>query len=437
MNAYRLKLFFVLIILLFVQGYLFENVLPAILAFCIALYVLYIRSEFKSSVLAKRNIDRVLIEGKKADIKLFVKNLTDKDYIVEVIEKLPKEFKWEKPELFVLKGGEEKVVQYNIIPAKGTYKLSGLKLKLSDIRGLYCDVIDVRDEITVEVIPSLDVLREQAKVGENLRLARVYKMALLGLMTTELHSLRRFQIGDDTRYIDWKASARLNELIVKEFLREWEGDFYIVLDASREMRKGIKKAKIDYATTLALQLIYALRNKRVGLIVYDDFGVIEKVKASQYNLEKIVRALGITPIVSNLLSAKIPAVGFRFAKRSFDFLKRVLPAIKGKKSFATGLIEAINVLPSSAFLIFIADITSHTSELVRVLLNLKENHKIILLTPNPILFYDYSKLDRETLLWLYRRYLEREELIKTFSKIVPTIDVGPSDMLEMVAKVIK
>jgi len=437
MNAYRLKLFFVLIILLFVQGYLFENVLPAILAFCIALYVLYIRSEFKPSVIARRNVDRVLIEGKKAEIKLFVKNLVDKDYIVEVIEELPRGFKWEKPEPFVLGGREEKVVQYYIMPAKGTYKLSGLKLKLSDIRGLYCDVVEVKDEITVEVIPSLDVIREEAKVGENLRLARVYKMALLGLMTTELHSLRRFQIGDDTRYIDWKASARLNELIVKEFLREWEGDFYIVLDASREMRKGIKKAKIDYATTLALQLIYALRDKRVGLIIYDDFGVIEKVVARQNNLESITRVLKISPIASKLLSAKVTAVSFSFSKRSFEFLKRILPTVKGRRSFTTGLLEVINHLPSSAFLIFIADITSHTSELMRVLSNLRENHKILLLTPNPILFYDYSKLSKEELLWWYKRYEEREELVKTFSKIVPTIDLGPSDMLEMIARVVR
>jgi uncharacterized protein (DUF58 family) len=203
------------------------------------------------------------------------------------------------------------------------------------------------------------------------------------------------------------------------------------------MRKGIKKAKIDYATTLALQLIYALRNKRVGLIVYDDFGVVEKVDARQNNLERITRVLKISPIASKLLSAKVTAVSFRSSKKSFEFLRRILPAVKGRRCFTTGLLEMINYLPSSAFLIFIADITSHTSELMRVLSNLRENHKILLLTPNPILFYDYSKLSKEELLWLYKRYEEREGLVKTFSKIVPTIDLGPSDMLEIIARVVR
>ena len=69
---------------------------------------------------------------------------------------------------------------------------------------------------------------------------------------------------------------------------------------------------------------------------------------------------------------------------------------------------------------------------MRVLSELKDKYNILLLTPNPILFYDESRLDKETLLWLYRRYLEREELIKKFSKLVPTLDLGPSDLLSVI-----
>ncbi len=204
------------------------------------------------------------------------------------------------------------------------------------------------------------------------------------------------------------------------------------------MRKGIKNSKIDYATTLALQLVYALRDYRVGIIIYDDFGVKRKVEPSKYQqIEKIVKSLRVSPIHLDLISTKLSEISFKLSKESRDFIKKVLPIIKGRRSFSTGLIEAISSIPSPSFLIFISDITAHTSELVKVLSELKKKHRILLLTPNPILFYDESKLDREKILWLYKRYIEREELIKKLNKIVPTLDLGPSDLIDLIKEAIK
>jgi hypothetical protein len=50
------------------------------------------------------------------------------------------------------------------------------------------------------------------------------------------------------------------------------------------------------------------------------------------------------------------------------------------------------------------------------------------------LFYDEARLDREALIWLYRRYKEREEIIKKLNGIVPTFDLGPSDLLETIKR---
>ena len=83
-------------------------------------------------------------------------------------------------------------------------------------------------------------------------------------------------------------------------------------------------------------------------------------------------------------------------------------------------------------MIFIADITTNTSERIKVLLDLRKRHEIILLSPNPILFYDADSLDRETLIWLYERYKEREGIIKKLNGIVPTFDLGYSDLLDTI-----
>jgi uncharacterized protein (DUF58 family) len=433
----REEILILLIFLLFVQGYLFGNILSALLAFSIVVYLTYVRLEFSPKIEAERRIDSKLREGKRAISKLKIRNLTNKKLKIKIIECLPRGFKAEAP-TFTLNEGEEREIEYSIVPVRGVYKIKGPKIRAIDLREIYYADFIVDSEVEVEVYPSLDRIKEDARAEENLRLASTYRRTL-GLETVEIHSLREFQPGDDIKNVDWKATARLGELIVREFLRESEGDIYIILDAGKEMRKGVKNSKIDYATTLTLQLAYTLRRYGVGLIVYDDFGVKCKVEASRSpeQIEKIVRSLKINPVYLDLLGVKLPEVSFRLSEESRRFLKKILPVIKGRRSFATGLIEAVRSLPSSAFLIFISDITAHTGELIRVLSELRNRHKILLLTPNPILFYDESKLNKETLLWLYRRYLEREELIKKLNRLVPTLDLGPSDLLDIIKTKLK
>ena len=434
------EILMLLVFLLFVQGYLFENVFPAFLAFSIVLYLAYLRLEFSPKIEAERKIDSKLIENAKAKSRLKLKNLTNKKLRITISEDfLPTGFRVELPPPFVLNEREEKEIEYYVVPIKGVYKIKGPKIRMADLRELYYSDFIVPSEIEVEVYPSLDRIKEDIKAEENLKLAATYRKALLGLHTVEIHSLRKFQPGDDAKHIEWKATARLGELIIKNLIKELESDVYIILDAGKEMRKGIRNSKIDYATTLVLQLAYALRKYRVGLIVYDDFGVKNKIEASKFpeQIEKIVKSLRVNPIYFDLLGVKLPEMGLRSSESSKKFLRKILPLMKGRESFTTGLIEAVSFLPPSAFLIFISDITAHTNELIKVLLELKNKHKILLLTPNPILFYDESKLDRETLLWLYKRYLEREELIKKLNKLVPTLDLGPSDLLDVIREAIK
>jgi len=70
------------------------------------------------------------------------------------------------------------------------------------------------------------------------------------------------------------------------------------------MRKGIKSSKIDFATTLTLQLAYALRKSRLGLVVYDDYGV-KRVEAARTkgveHVEKIASSLKIGTMHTTLM----------------------------------------------------------------------------------------------------------------------------------------
>jgi uncharacterized protein (DUF58 family) len=81
----------------------------------------------------------------------------------------------------------------------------------------------------------------------------------------EFSDYRRYQHGDDLRYVDWNIYRRLERLLLKVFTAEEEMNIYLLLDTSRSMAEGMP-AKIDYAKKVAAALGYiGLKNlDRVG-----------------------------------------------------------------------------------------------------------------------------------------------------------------------------
>jgi uncharacterized protein (DUF58 family) len=85
----------------------------------------------------------------------------------------------------------------------------------------------------------------------------------------EFSDYRRYQRGDDLRYIDWNIYRRLDRLLLKVFTAEEEMNIYLLVDTSRSMahpEEAGAQAKIDYAKRVAAALGYiGLKNlDRVG-----------------------------------------------------------------------------------------------------------------------------------------------------------------------------
>jgi uncharacterized protein (DUF58 family) len=75
----------------------------------------------------------------------------------------------------------------------------------------------------------------------------------------EYHGLRDYRSGDSPRWIHWRTSARVGELMVKEFEQQNEQDLAILIDpwlprtkAASEQREAIEQA-ISFAATLCLE----------------------------------------------------------------------------------------------------------------------------------------------------------------------------------------
>jgi len=89
---------------------------------------------------------------------------------------------------------------------------------------------------------------------------------------SEFDSLREYVIGDDVRSIDWRATARRSDVVVRTWRPERDRHVVIVLDTSRTSAGRVgDEPKLDSAMDAAL-LLTALATRagdRVDLLAYD------------------------------------------------------------------------------------------------------------------------------------------------------------------------
>lgn len=91
----------------------------------------------------------------------------------------------------------------------------------------------------------------------------------------ELDSLREYQRGDDVRLVEWKASARARQLVVKRMVPETRREVMLLLDTGRQLtgarREGVHVVpRLEEAAAVALTVAAAAlqRGDRVGLIAF-------------------------------------------------------------------------------------------------------------------------------------------------------------------------
>lgn len=89
---------------------------------------------------------------------------------------------------------------------------------------------------------------------------------------TEFDSLREYVAGDDVRSIDWRATARASEVVVRTWRPERDRHILVVLDTGRTSAGRVGDApRLDAAmdATLLLAALASRAGDRVDLIAYD------------------------------------------------------------------------------------------------------------------------------------------------------------------------
>ena len=100
--------------------------------------------------------------------------------------------------------------------------------------------------------------------------------------SVEFADFRKYEAGDDYRHVDWNIYARLERLMLKQFVEEEDVRIDILIDQSRSMRFGRPVTKFDCARRAAAVLAFLAVNShdRVGISIFDS-SVRTKIRTSR------------------------------------------------------------------------------------------------------------------------------------------------------------
>ena len=124
----------------------------------------------------------------------------------------------------------------------------------------------------VTVYPALPASRLAASVAEAVRRRDhgLRQSRQLG-EGRQFESLRAWVPGDDTRHIDWKATARRRRPIVRQFEEERRQQVLLVLDAGRLLTADVQgEPRFEHVVRAALWLAFAANHHddNVGILVF-------------------------------------------------------------------------------------------------------------------------------------------------------------------------
>ena len=215
-----------------------------------------------------------LAVGEREPVTILVHNQTPSPQTLELRDEAPDGFQAEgRLRTVTLPARGRGQAGYWVTPsARGDFVFPGLALRVPGPLGL------VRRQWRLP-------LTTPVKVYPNFRLAG--RMALLSrrahLLRTGLHSLRRrgegrafetlreYVQGDDSRHIDWKATARRRRPIVREYEAERHQSILLMVDAGRMMTAQVGElTKLDCAVNAALLVAQAAvaHGDRVGVLTF-------------------------------------------------------------------------------------------------------------------------------------------------------------------------
>lgn len=242
---------------------------------------------------------------------------------------------------------------------RGEYALGPLSIIIKDRLGFNSlerivpnSVTDILVYPPYEDIKRIEILGSKRSLQLNYGLQRSKQKGL----GSEFFGMRKYAFGDQFRLIDWKASARSQTLIVKEFESERDITVMILVDSSSSMAGGaIENTKFEFAIRACMLLtkVALTRRDNVGVFTFSDKKNLKFLK---------------------------PGRGEDHFYQVLDFVARVKP--EGKCRIFEAIDYFIKRFQKRSLIFIISDLEADDKEITQAIKKLIPfNHTVIIINP--------------------------------------------------------
>ncbi|MDX2301479.1 MAG: DUF58 domain-containing protein [Microscillaceae bacterium] len=291
------------IIILFIFGFFWAVLMPLAQTLLVLFGVLLIADTvliFGKQVKfdAQRITPAILSLGNEQTVQLKLQNLSGIPVWVSVIDELP--FQMQKRDFLVsfpLKAQEEKEFSYPFRPlSRGVYNFGKINLYLRSSLGLIERRVQIKADAEVAVYPSiLDMKKfELASVSQRSQSLGLKKIRRIG-HSSEFEQIKEYALGDDFQSINWKATGRMNRLMINSYTDERAQQVYCILDKSRSMKMPFHGLSLmDYSINSCLIIANTSLRKqdKAGLITFaEKIDSIVKADRHKNQLQAILDTL--------------------------------------------------------------------------------------------------------------------------------------------------
>lgn len=228
-----------------------------------------------SKIIASRHCAERFSNGDDNEVKIRIESSFPLALQLEIRDEVPDIFQF-RHLLFTitLKSKETQVLTYQLHPAeRGEYRFGKINVFASSRLGLLSRRFKTGESQVVKVYPSYLRLRQYELMAVSNKLTDTGRKQIRKIgQQLELEHIKEYVKGDDYRTINWKATARRNELMVNIFQDERSQNVYNLIDKGRTMQSASEgMTLLDYSinAALALSFISMIKGDKTGLITFE------------------------------------------------------------------------------------------------------------------------------------------------------------------------
>ncbi len=214
--------------------------------------------------------------GDPNPVEITIINTYSFDASLKIVDEIPPIFQRRDLEWNLrVKSKSQKTLEYSIKPFKrGVYDFGAVNVFAASPLYFFSRRFIFSEDKNVAVYPSFLQLRkyEIAAFAQKSYQMGLKKMRRIG-HTMEFEQIKEYVQGDDPRFINWKATARRNELMVNQYQDQKSQPIISIVDKGRAMKMPFENMTLlDYAinATLVISNIAIKKQDRAGVISFSN-----------------------------------------------------------------------------------------------------------------------------------------------------------------------